>query len=109
MPRPNTKRPDCVIDGSQDPTVMRCKHCGGTEPLALPMDLNEVVKLTKVFEQKHAFCHLSLLALRSKERLLRDTLKSMPPNDRAYDATRGKLYDVEAAIRRQEPDPNKWP
>jgi hypothetical protein len=72
MPRPNTKRPDCVIDGSQDPTVMRCKHCGGTEPLALPMALNDVVKLTKVFEEAHGLCHMSLVALRSRLDVLWD-------------------------------------
>ena len=109
MPRPHTKRPDCVIDGSQDPTVMRCKHCGSTEPLALPMALNDVVKLTKVFEEVHGLCHMSLLELRTKHQVTRDALNATPPPARLYDVLRGQLYRVEAAIRRLEPDPNAWP
>lgn len=106
---PVKKHPDCVIDGRTYPPVMRCNHCKVTQPVQLPVELSALVARSKEFERSHAFCHLSLLALRSKEQQLRETLNELPPSHRAHDATRGKLYDVQAAIRRQEPNPDKWP
>jgi transcription elongation factor Elf1 len=103
------KEAQCVLDGSTTPATMRCEHCRATEPISLPMPMSEVVGRSNAFQQKHAFCHLSLTELRSKQQHLQETLNCMRPNHRAYDATRGKLYQVEAAIRRLEPNPNKWP
>lgn len=92
--------PDCVIDGNQEPAVMRCKHCGTTEPLALPMEMGALANLSRVFQQAHCMCHLSLTALRAKLDMLRDLPE--PATLASRDWRRVQVQRVCQAIRLRE-------
>lgn len=91
MPRKNRPQPDCVIDGSQQPPLMRCRHCGTTEPLTLPIPVSELAQKAKGFQQEHGLCHMSLKALEQRWRdmsLLPDTWSLSAYNRRVKESRR---------------------
>ena len=46
----------CVLDFAQQPQVLRCRECGHTEPVQLPMPISELVGLTDAFMARHRAC-----------------------------------------------------
>jgi hypothetical protein len=45
-----------VLDYSQDPPVYRCRRCGESAALILPMDLKTVARRCEAFIALHASC-----------------------------------------------------
>ena len=103
------REPWCVLDGSVEPAVMRCKHCHTEQLAQLPMDMNMLAGVGKEFMESHGLCHLSLHALRVLALRLDGESKAMWPSGKCYDQLRAERYLVEATIRRKEKDTNKWP
>lgn len=74
--------PNCVIDGSTTPAVMRCEHCKTTRALNLPVEVDTLVRLSNEFMRDHRLCHASLVQLRDKHEALKSRLDRMKPNAR---------------------------
>ena len=49
----------CVIDYGQQPPVLKCTICCGTDPFSLPMTVSQMSAIVKVFEIKHAPCAIN--------------------------------------------------
>ena len=98
---PRSKHPDCVIDGRTNPALMRCNHCQATEPVQLPMEVNALVARSKEFEKEHAFCHMSLLALRSRLDVLNDKEYRSLSHQRRAAAERRSLHTAIALRENQ--------
>jgi hypothetical protein len=46
----------CVLDFRDDPTVLRCLHCGASAPYPLPVSISKAVLDSRAFSRQHRDC-----------------------------------------------------
>lgn len=100
LPRSSKKPvPWCVLDATNTPAVMRCKHCRTEVPVHFPMDLGQHKSELDAFLAAHTLCGLGLRKLYAKRKLIQLRLQSPKPMVRGtWRRRREELQKVEAAI-----------
>lgn len=101
---PRKPEPWCVLDATNTPAVMRCKHCRTEVPVHFPMDLGQHKSELDAFLNAHTLCGLGLKKLYAKRRQVQaqldrlDLLHWTLSNAQAMRRKRQRMKELEAAI-----------